>query len=161
MQEPNLPYDRPALSKGYLQPVMAPRVPEFHTPVATTGETHGAAWYRQNKIEVIANTWIDQVDLRAKTLTSCTGLVYAYNTLVIATGQRPTTLKDLKMPGAELEGIVYLRGKSGRAAGHSWRVLHWAGDRCHAVTVQAANHAGGVWEPRHEATVHQRNGGLL
>lgn len=50
------------------------------------------------------------MDVAAKSLTSSSGKTYTYETLIIATGARPIDLsKDFKTPGADLEGILYLR----------------------------------------------------
>ena len=40
----------------------------------------------------------------------------SYEKLVIATGARSTTLADFKTPGAELEGLFYLRNEADAAS---------------------------------------------
>jgi hypothetical protein len=42
------PYERPALSKGYLLPEGAARLPGFHTCVGANDELLTAKWYKEN-----------------------------------------------------------------------------------------------------------------
>eukprot|EP00035_Acanthoeca_spectabilis_P004902 m.107949 g.107949 ORF g.107949 m.107949 type:complete len:508 (+) comp12780_c0_seq1:52-1575(+) len=88
--EPVAPYERPALSKGYLAPENPARLPGFHTCVGTGGEAHDEAWYNTGdwfepsplKLGAAAT----EVDLNAKQLTLDTGEVIEYEQLLVATG---------------------------------------------------------------------------
>ncbi|XBI37987.1 hypothetical protein VPH35_123161 [Triticum aestivum] len=80
------PYERPALSKGYLFPQNAARLPGFHTCVGGGGEKLLPEWYTEKGIELILSTEIVKADLASKTLTSAAGATFTYETLLIATG---------------------------------------------------------------------------
>ncbi|KAH7428997.1 hypothetical protein KP509_09G026400 [Ceratopteris richardii] len=79
------PYERPALSKAYLFPEGAPRLPGFHTCVGSGGERLVPEWYAENGIELILNTEIVKADLTRK------------------------TLENFGVEGANAKGIYYLR----------------------------------------------------
>ena len=60
-------------------------------------------------IEYKTNTKVTEVDLSQKNLMTENGDSVGYEKLIVATGARPVYLSDFKVPGAELEGIYYLR----------------------------------------------------
>lgn len=60
-------------------------------------------------IEYKTGTKVTEVDVVEKNLTTDKGDSVAYGKLIVATGARPVYLSDFKVPGAELEGIYYLR----------------------------------------------------
>lgn len=103
------PYERPALSKGYLFPQNAARLPGFHTCVGSGGERLLPEWYSEKGIELILSTEIVKADLSSKTLTSSAGATFTYETLLIATGSSVIKLTDFGVQGAESNNILYLR----------------------------------------------------
>ncbi|KVH89660.1 FAD-dependent pyridine nucleotide-disulfide oxidoreductase [Cynara cardunculus var. scolymus] len=64
------PYERPALSKAYLFPEGAARLPGFHVCVGSGGERLLPEWYTEKGISLILNTEIVKADLASKTLTN-------------------------------------------------------------------------------------------
>jgi monodehydroascorbate reductase (NADH) len=108
-KEPVAPYERPALSKGYLFPENAARLPGFHTCVGSGGERLLPEWYSEKGIELILSTEIVKADLASKTLTSAAGATFTYETLLIATGSSVIKLTDFGVQGAESNNILYLR----------------------------------------------------
>ena len=65
-----LPYERPALSKGFLHKEGPPRLPGFNTSVGGGGERQTDEWYAKNGVEVILATCVTGADLATKTLTT-------------------------------------------------------------------------------------------
>ncbi len=91
-----LPYERPPLSKGFL---------------AGQEEARGllisdAAFYRKHGIAVLRNFQVGKVDFRRRRLQSASGKVLGFDQLLIATG---STVRPLKVPGANQSEILYLR----------------------------------------------------
>ena len=72
------PYERPALSKAYLFPEGAARLPGFHACVGNRGERLLLEWYKEKSIELILNTEIVKADLTSKTLISTAGETFKY-----------------------------------------------------------------------------------
>ncbi|XP_078447412.1 monodehydroascorbate reductase-like [Wolffia australiana] len=103
------PYERPALSKAYLFPQGAARLPGFHVCVGSGGERLLPEWYTEKGIELILSTEIVKADLAGKSLTSSSGEIFKYDTLIIATGSTVFKLSDFGVQGAEAKGIFYLR----------------------------------------------------
>lgn len=103
------PYERPALSKGYLFPERATRLPEFHVCVGSGGERLLPQWYAEKGIELILSTEIVEANLASKTLVSKAGRIFKYQTLIIATGSTATKLTDFGVEGAGAGNICYLR----------------------------------------------------
>ncbi|KAG8043044.1 hypothetical protein GUJ93_ZPchr0301g2764 [Zizania palustris] len=103
------PYERPALSKGYLFPHNAARLPGFHTCVGSAGERLLPEWYSDKGIELILSTEIVKADLASKTLASSDGATFTYETLLISTGSSVIKLTDFGVQGAEANNILYLR----------------------------------------------------
>ncbi|KAG4112203.1 hypothetical protein ERO13_D13G148800v2 [Gossypium hirsutum] len=64
------PYERPTLSKGYLNPnpKAAARLPEFHVCVGSGGDRLLPDWYKEKGIQLILGTEIVKVNLALKTL---------------------------------------------------------------------------------------------
>ncbi|KAL0309561.1 UNVERIFIED_CONTAM: Monodehydroascorbate reductase [Sesamum radiatum] len=85
------PYERPALSKGYLFPEgelvtsRTARLPGFHVCVGSGGERLLPEWYAEKGIALILSTEIVKADITEKTLTSAAGATFKYQTLIIAT----------------------------------------------------------------------------
>ncbi|XP_077230843.1 monodehydroascorbate reductase-like [Tasmannia lanceolata] len=103
------PYERPALSKAYLFPEGAARLPGFHVCVGSGGERLLPEWYTGKGIELILSTEIVKADLASKTLTSAAGATFKYDILIIATGSAVIRLTDFGVQGADAKNIFYLR----------------------------------------------------
>jgi monodehydroascorbate reductase (NADH) len=103
------PYERPALSKAYLFPESPARLPGFHTCVGSGGEKQLPEWYAEKGIDLHLESEIVKADLEKKTVTTSTGEVYQYGTLLLATGSTFLNLADFKTAGADATGIYYLR----------------------------------------------------
>lgn len=94
--EPERPYERPPLSKDYLR-----------------GEAgldkvyvHEAGFYDEHGIELRTGTRVTAIDTTARSVTLADGEDLAWDRLLLATGAEP---RRLALPGAELEGVLYLR----------------------------------------------------
>src|SRR5437764_8756608 len=83
----SLPYDRPNLSKDYL----AGNAPEEWIPLRPP------EFYREQKIDTLANTTVTAIDPKAKQVTLSDGRSLGYGALLLATGAQPVRLT---MPGA-------------------------------------------------------------
>ncbi|XVF55675.1 hypothetical protein PTKIN_Ptkin06aG0056100 [Pterospermum kingtungense] len=103
------PYERPALSKAYLFPEGAARLPGFHVCVGSGGERLLPEWYKEKGIELILSTEIVKADLPANTLVSAAGETFKYQILIIATGSTVLRLTDFGVQGADAKNILYLR----------------------------------------------------
>lgn len=103
------PYERPALSKAYLFPEGAARLPGFHVCVGSGGERLLPEWYAEKGISLILSTEIVKADLSSKTLISAAGEHFNYQTLLIATGSTVLKLSDFGVQGADSKNIFYLR----------------------------------------------------
>ncbi len=95
-REPDLPYDRPPLSKGYLRGAETRDDALFQT----------AEWYAEQQIEALTRTSAMKLDLAARTATLSNKDQVSFAKALIATG---ANVRRLAVPGAELEGIHYLR----------------------------------------------------
>jgi 3-phenylpropionate/trans-cinnamate dioxygenase ferredoxin reductase subunit len=95
-REPDLPYDRPPLSKGYLQ--------GKETREAALLEQ--AEWYAEHEIEALTRTSVMKLDLEARTAKLSNKQEVGFGQALLATG---ANVRRLNVPGAELEGIHYLR----------------------------------------------------
>lgn len=95
-REPDLPYDRPPLTKqlwfGKKQP------DEIFL--------HPREWYQANGIELVQGRSARQLDLAGKLVIDDSGARHAYQKLLLATGGEP---RRLPIPGGDLEGICYFR----------------------------------------------------
>jgi 3-phenylpropionate/trans-cinnamate dioxygenase ferredoxin reductase subunit len=95
-QEPVRPYERPPLSKTYLR-----------------GETdfdaaavHEAGFYAERAIELRTSTTVVSIDPAVRTVGLDSGESVPYDRLLLCTGATP---RRLEVPGADLEGVLYLR----------------------------------------------------
>ncbi|KAI3696687.1 hypothetical protein L6452_29169 [Arctium lappa] len=103
------PYERPALSKGYMLPEGAARLPGFHVCVGSGGERLSPEWYTEKGITLILSTEIVKADLASKSLTSAACETFKYEVLIIATGSTVLRLEDFGIEGADAKNIFYLR----------------------------------------------------
>lgn len=95
-EEKELPYQRPPLSKAFL----LGKTPE--EALALRAE----AFYESHGIELLLGERAQKLDRRAKRLELKSGAVFQYGKLALTTGAR---VRPLPLPGAELEGVLYLR----------------------------------------------------
>jgi 3-phenylpropionate/trans-cinnamate dioxygenase ferredoxin reductase subunit len=95
--EPELPYERPPLSKEFLRGEAG----------REQTRTHDDAWYRDHDVEVLLATRASTLDAATRTVTTEVGDQLRYGRgLVLATGAQPNRLG---LPGEELDGVYYLR----------------------------------------------------
>jgi 3-phenylpropionate/trans-cinnamate dioxygenase ferredoxin reductase component len=94
--EPELPYERPPLSKEYLR---------GEAP-AEKARVHPDGFYADHGIELRTATTVDRIDRSAGQVVLGDGERVGYDRLLLATGAEP---RRLPIPGAELDGIHYLR----------------------------------------------------
>ena len=93
--EPELPYERPPLSKGYLLG-KAPR---------DSAIVHPAQWYPDHNVDLRTGVTVAAIDRSAHTVTF-DGDTLQYDKLLLATGASP---RRIDIPGATLDGVLYLR----------------------------------------------------
>lgn len=108
-EESVAPYERPALSKGFLLPEDPSRLPSFHTCVGTNGERLTPRWYKEHGIELVLGTRVKSADVKRKTLLTATGETISYKILIIATGARALRLEEFGLNGSDAGNICYLR----------------------------------------------------
>ncbi|OAY59763.1 hypothetical protein MANES_01G057400v8 [Manihot esculenta] len=108
-KEPHAPYERPALTKGYLFPLdkKPARLPGFHTCVGSGGERQTPDWYKEKGIEMLYEDPVTSVDIEKQTLATNSGRVLKYGTLIIATGC--TASRFPEKIGGNLPGVHYIR----------------------------------------------------
>ena len=94
--EPERPYERPPLSKDYLRGETAEK-PYVH------GQE---SFYRDNAIELQTSTRVTQIEPGAREVMLEGDRRVGYDRLLLTTGAIP---RRLDVPGAELDGIHYLR----------------------------------------------------
>ena len=94
--EPQLPYERPPLSKGYLIGKAS-----FDEAVV-----HPEDWYRDHRIDLRRGTRAGAIDAIGHRVSLADGGAIGYDKLVLATGARP---RRLSLPGADAAGVHYLR----------------------------------------------------
>ena len=94
--EPQRPYERPPLSKGYLRS----ELPREQTCV------HPESFYAEHGIELITGTAVTALDAGRSQVSVADGRSLAYDRLLVATGARP---RRLSISGADLDGVHYLR----------------------------------------------------
>jgi 3-phenylpropionate/trans-cinnamate dioxygenase ferredoxin reductase subunit len=127
-QEPERPYERPPLSKGYLLGA-DPREKAY---------VHGPGWYDQHGVELLLGVRATGLDPAGHTLTLDGPDPVRYDKLLLATGSR---VRRLDVPGTDLPGVRYLRAlpdadallfdlpRAGAGGGGRRRVDR-PGDRC-------------------------------
>ncbi|XP_059670138.1 monodehydroascorbate reductase 4, peroxisomal [Cornus florida] len=108
-EESAVPYERPALSKGFLLPEAPARLPSFHTCVGNNEERLTPKWYKEHGIELVLGTRVKSADVRRKTLLTATGETISYKILIIATGARALKLEEFGVSGSDAENVCYLR----------------------------------------------------
>lgn len=94
--EPDLPYQRPPLSKGWLKGEETAESLQLRSP----------RFYDENRITVRTGETVTAIDREAHTIRLAGGETLAYAKLILATGSRN---RPLPVPGADLGGIMELR----------------------------------------------------
>ncbi|WP_394434346.1 NAD(P)/FAD-dependent oxidoreductase [Streptomyces sp. SGAir0957] len=90
------PYERPPLSKGYLQGKEERESVYVHEP----------AWYASNDVELHLGQTVTAIDRDVKTVRLGDSTVIRYDKLLLATGAEP---RRLDIPGTGLVGVHHLR----------------------------------------------------
>ncbi|HEX5511440.1 MAG TPA: FAD-dependent oxidoreductase [Actinomycetales bacterium] len=97
--EEEVPYDRPPLSKEYLQ--------------GKKGEDEirvlSRDWYAENAVDLRLGTTATALDLDGRRVALSSGERVPFDRLLLATGSEP---RHLPLPGADLEGVLTLRTRS-------------------------------------------------
>ncbi|KAG6579530.1 Monodehydroascorbate reductase, chloroplastic/mitochondrial, partial [Cucurbita argyrosperma subsp. sororia] len=103
------PYERPALTKGYLFPLdkKPARLPGFHTCVGSGGERQTPEWYKDKGIETFYQDPVTGIDIENQTLKTNSGKLLKYGALLIATGCTASRFPD--RIGGGLPGVHYIR----------------------------------------------------
>lgn len=94
--EADRPYDRPPLSKDYLQ----------GKSEKETIYLHPEDWYAEHDVELRLQCRVTAIDRADHSLSTLEGPPVSYDKLLLATGSTP---RRLQVPGAHLTGVHYLR----------------------------------------------------
>ena len=94
--EPDLPYERPPLSKGYL----------LGSDDRPSVFVHDEKWYADQGVEVLTGRRVTALDRAAHEVELAGGERLGYTKLLLATGASP---RRLRVPGHDLDGVHYLR----------------------------------------------------
>ncbi|HEX3813331.1 MAG TPA: FAD-dependent oxidoreductase, partial [Mycobacteriales bacterium] len=94
--EAERPYERPPLSKDLLTGEFDP----------SKAYVHEATWYDEHSVELRLSTRVTAIDPAAHQITLDGGETLTYDKLLLATG---SVVRPLKVPGADLDGVRYLR----------------------------------------------------
>lgn len=95
-REPDPPYDRPPLSKGYLRAEDSREDAYVHAP----------EWYGDNDVELLSGRSVMSLDLEERTAKLQGGEVVGFGKALLGTG---AMVNIIRVDGAQLEGIHYLR----------------------------------------------------
>jgi len=93
--EPERPYERPALSKGYL----------LGKDTRDSVFVHAADWYPEHNVDLRAGVTVAMIDPAAHLVTFDGGTL-GYDKLLLATG---SSARRVDLPGAGLGNVLYLR----------------------------------------------------
>jgi 3-phenylpropionate/trans-cinnamate dioxygenase ferredoxin reductase subunit len=95
-KEPHIPYQRPPLSKAFLAGKQEVR----HLALRP------APYYATQRIDFLAGETVTSIERADRRVTLSSGGAVPYETLVLALGAR---VRPLPVPGAEFDGVCYLR----------------------------------------------------
>ena len=116
-REPDPPYNRPPLSKGYLQNKESREDALFRPD----------DWWDEQRIEVMTRTSVMKLDAQARIATLSTKEEVHFDSALLATG---SNVRRLRVDGCDLDGIHYLR-----AFGNSEAIRADADERKRAVMI--------------------------
>jgi 3-phenylpropionate/trans-cinnamate dioxygenase ferredoxin reductase component len=116
-REPDPPYNRPPLSKGYLQDKESREDALFRPD----------EWWEEQRIELMPRTSVMKLDADARVATLSTKEEVQFETALLATG---SNVRRLRIDGCDLDGIHYLR-----AFGNSETIKADARERKRAVLI--------------------------
>ena len=94
--EPHRPYERPPLSKGYLQ----------GSSDRETVFVHPEDWYREQNVKLRHGAAAQRIDRDDRVVVLADGSSVPYDKLLLTTGSSP---RRLSISGGDLEGVEYLR----------------------------------------------------
>jgi 3-phenylpropionate/trans-cinnamate dioxygenase ferredoxin reductase component len=94
--EDQLPYERPPLSKSYLQ----------GKSTLADAQVHNSEWYDDNSVDLRLATTVAAIRPGAREIELAGGETIGYGALLLATGSTP---RRLPVPGADAAGILTLR----------------------------------------------------
>ncbi len=95
-REPDLPYNRPECSKGYLQGKEG-RAETLFRP---------SEWYGEQSVEALTRVTVRKLSTAERTAELSNGETVRFEKALLATG---ANVRRLNVPGCELQGIHYLR----------------------------------------------------
>jgi 3-phenylpropionate/trans-cinnamate dioxygenase ferredoxin reductase subunit len=95
-EEPERPYSRPPLSKGYFR----------GEKERSTVYLHPEGFYTDNRIDLRPGTAVAAIDAATRAVVLADGSRIGFDRLLLATGARP---RSLPVPGADLPGVLVLR----------------------------------------------------
>lgn len=98
-QEQELPYERPPLSKGYLQG--NDKLEDF--------TVNPASWYQEHNVQLHLGVRAEKIDRENQQVTLSDGNTVDYDQLVLATGARPNLGGKQPFEGHDLPGVHLLR----------------------------------------------------
>ncbi len=119
-REKHLPYDRPNLSKEYLQ----------GNAKAEWMPLRAAEFYAEHGIEVLHEKEVARIDAEKQTITFTDGDTLAYDSLLLATGGTP---RRPNVPGSDLKNVFVLRSFDDADA-----IIQAAQPASHAVVIGAS-----------------------
>jgi len=94
--EPHFPYERPPLSKGYLQ----------GSDERSSIFVHDDAWYAAHAVDLRLGTTVTAIDRGLRQVALASGETVGYDRLLLTTGAAPVRLP---VAGADTRGVLYLR----------------------------------------------------
>jgi NADPH-dependent 2,4-dienoyl-CoA reductase/sulfur reductase-like enzyme len=101
--ESERPYERPPLSKDVL----------LGTKTPDSAFVHEAGWYAEHDVDLRLGTRVTSIDRAGRQVRLEDGSAVGYTRLLLATG---ASARRLPVPGADLDGLMYLRTMSESAA---------------------------------------------
>ena len=121
--EPELPYQRPPLSKGFLTNEVKPEQMLLRPE----------AFYAKHNIDLMLDCKVTSIDTKNKTVTLSDGSSLGWHELILACGSEP---RRLSIPGAGLANIFYMRTLADSSK------IRAALDNCQVVTIVGGGYIG-------------------
>jgi NADPH-dependent 2,4-dienoyl-CoA reductase/sulfur reductase-like enzyme len=94
--EPDLPYERPPLSKGYL----------LGSDALDSVYVHPADWYAEHGVDLRMGVTVTGIDRATSAVVTSDDSILHYDRLLLATGASP---RRLNFPGSDRPEVLYLR----------------------------------------------------